>query len=140
MTLRNFGALLVVMIALFTAVELVARHRRPAPTDYGRLVGQQFPTDTVATRAPEVVTEGAIDDQTAPDPMLLEPAARAQYLGSPQLTPTQAQPPGSTTAAPVVGRAEGGAAVVGQGSDVAIAKSPTVPLPKLSGGIFKEQQ
>jgi hypothetical protein len=139
-TLKNFGAFILIAVGLFAAVELVERARRPAPGDYGRVIGKQLPQAVSATRAPEVVTEGEITDQTAVDPMLVAPAARSQYLGSPELPkpPLARSAAAEKPAVPAVSRDAYGVAIGGevQGVTVVVGKSAT-PMPQLAGGIFK---
>jgi hypothetical protein len=141
-TLKNFGVFILIVMGLFAAVELVERARRPQPGDYGRIIGRQLPQQPVmATRAPEAVTEGAITDQTAADPMLVAPAVRSQYLGSPKLpmSPSAQRSAADQPSAAVVSRDAHGVAIVGDGQEVGIVigKSGSPKPPQLSGGIFK---
>lgn len=140
-TLKNFGIFVLACFAVLATAELVARIRRPAVDGYGRIVQRQLPAaPAVATRAPEVVHEGEIPDQNAADPWLVEPAARSQYLGDPQLPVQAAAPPApapeTTEAAP---KLDGGShvAIVGNGNGVKLVTGSSPARPQLSGGIFK---
>jgi hypothetical protein len=85
LTLRNlkfFGlAVVLAVVALMVTSEIL--HRRH--TDgYGRLFGKQVSGHDVTPRyqAPEPVIEGTIADDDRADALLVQPAARSQYLGA----------------------------------------------------------
>jgi hypothetical protein len=85
LTLRNlkfFGlAIVLAFVALMITSEIL--HRRH--TDgYGRLFGKQVSGSGATPRyqAPEPVTEGTIADEEHADALLVQPAARSQYLGA----------------------------------------------------------
>ena len=82
---------------------------------------------------------------SAPDPMLVAPAAREQILMAntnvaatkPVAAPVVVAPP-----TPAIGDVRGhGTTIVGDGNGVTVVKAPatsTAPRPVLSGGIFKQ--
>lgn len=80
-TLRNFRNTLLVFAVFFVALTVASELRKPVSGAYGRLVQGELQTD-VAQKPVEVVQEAPppVSDQTGADPMLLEPAARSQYL------------------------------------------------------------
>jgi hypothetical protein len=96
----------------------------------------------VARRAPEVVTEEPVPDQTTADPLLLEPAERSQYLGTTTIAPptqtTSSAPPPASLEPITPARAPGDrVAIVGDSTGVSIATPAKDNRPKLSGGIFR---
>jgi len=130
-------------IAIVFASISIYNQRHATAGDYGRLFGSQVPAanDGVA-RKNDVVTEGPVADQGAPDPMLVAPAAREQLLVANTNTATQAT---TTTIAPVaapqvLAPAGHGTTIVGGADGVKIVKAPstTSTQPVLSGGIFKQ--
>jgi hypothetical protein len=138
-TLKNFVLFLFVAMAMLVTAELVVRTRRPEPTDYGRIIDQQMPAETVAKQAPEVVTEGKIADQTAVDPLLVAPIERSQYLDLPVVpAPSQAGSIPTTTATGEAPQAIAAGARAAEGTAVAVVTS-TAAAPLLSGGTFKER-
>jgi hypothetical protein len=81
LTLRNFAIASAVAFVAFIAVSIYSEVRRPAPNDYGRLA-RKLPDAPPPTRPVEVVKEtNSIADESAADPTLVQPMARAQWLG-----------------------------------------------------------
>lgn len=152
-TLKNFGRLAIALAVVFAGLTLASEiGKRNSAADYGRLFGKQVgPQAAVAKPKYEVVKEGAVADQTAPDPYLMAPAARAQALGI-GLDPIVAAAPPTATVEPVApaitsvpgeigaprAGAQGGVAIIGGSDGVTIVRGAQ-KRPTLSGGIFKPQ-
>lgn len=141
LTIKNCAIAMLAVAVVFASISIYNEARRGKGGDYGRLFGSQVPTaNETATRKNDVIREGPVADQSAPDPMLVAPAAREQVLLA--NTNTQAT---TTTIAPVTPppqvSVEGrGTTIVGDGNGVKIVKAPaTSTAPVLSGGIFKQQ-
>ena len=125
---------------VIASISIYNQTRRGRAGEYGRLFGAEASaSNDTAGHKSEVVEEAPVADQTAPDPMLVAPAAREQLLMNSPATTT-------TTIAPVVQPqvvAKGhGTTIVGEGNAVKVVKAPatsTAPQPVLSGGIFKQQ-
>lgn len=149
-TLKNFGRVAIALGVVFACLTLASEvGRKDAAADYGRLFGKQVgPQAEVAKPKYEVIKEAPVADQTAPDPYLMAPAARAQALGigldplvAAQGTVAPVAPPVTASetaaAAPRQGTA-GGVSIVGGSDGVTIVKGKE-RRPTLSGGIFKPQ-
>jgi hypothetical protein len=111
MTLKNFAKAMLVAIAAFVAVTIYSETRAPRPGDYGRLYSRELPK-SVESKPMERVVEAAVpaggavashddgvvvsNDQTHADPMLVEPLARAQWLGIEGNPAPVASPPART--------------------------------------------
>lgn len=130
LTLRNLAIGSAVAFVAFIAVSIYSEVRRPAPNDYGRLA-RKLPDPPAATRNVEVVREtSSITDQSAADPTLVQPMARAQWLGE------------ETTSAGVIDPAPASVSTFQPGDDVVVVGGPEgVTLvkqkrrkPVLSGG------
>jgi hypothetical protein len=85
LTLRNAGITFAVMVVLFVAINIRSEMQPRDTQGFGRLLERELPA--VENKPVEVVEEAPppVDDHTAPDPMLVAPAAREQWLydGSP---------------------------------------------------------
>ncbi len=133
-------------VAVVIASFSIYRGRRHGEAgQYGGLFGTEVTATDRIERKADVINEGTVVDQSAPDPMLVAPAAREQVLaantsGNVPVTTTTIAP---VQAAPIQGVAEGhGATIVGDGKGIIVVKAPgtsTAPHPLLSGGIFKQQ-
>ncbi|HKB79718.1 MAG TPA: hypothetical protein VKH35_08385 [Thermoanaerobaculia bacterium] len=122
-TLKNLGRFAIAVAILFLALTFQGEFHRSNADGYGRLFNRQVPVRTaLPAPRPAVIVEQPVRDETAADPLLIEPAAREQYLGSPELEP---QP-----------RAAEGAAVDGP-NGITIVRNPQRSRPLLSGGIFR---
>jgi hypothetical protein len=141
-TLRNFRNALLVFAVFFVALTVASELRKPVAGAYGRLVAREI-GDDVARKPVEVVTEAPppVNDQTAADPMLLAPAARAQYLSelntnapapATPLTTAQAETLTPSFAAPAA-RGTNNIAIVG-GADGVTVVQHSRGKPVLSGG------
>ena len=131
LTLKNFRWVFLVIISFFLGITIQSDLRHPAGSGYGRLFGKQVSGQIAVTpKKPDVITESAIEDQKAADPLLLSAAAREQYLGvttsAQQLTPPPAAAPAS------------GTDVVNGPNGVTIVRGKTEQQPTLSGGIFRQ--
>jgi hypothetical protein len=97
-----------------------------------------------AAKPLEVVRETpAVDEQYGADPMLLEPAARAQYLGDTRIEPVY--PDGAPAAAGMITTSEtvaplekSRAVIVGGPEGVSVVEEQKRALPKLGGGFGRE--
>jgi len=131
LTLKHFKGALILLVVFLAGLSIEVS-TRTTPGDYGRLVNKEIPrSDDIRPQPPAVVTEAPVADQSAADPMLLEPGARAQEFLS-----TTTVPP-----APIVqtsGNGQG-VTVAGDASGVTITRARDVAKrPVLAGGIFKQ--
>ncbi len=81
LTVRNAGISFAVLVMLFLGISIYSEiGPRGAGSTFGRLLERELPK--VESKPLEVVTEAGppVDDHTAPDPMLVAPAAREQWL------------------------------------------------------------
>ncbi len=135
LTIRNC-AISMLAVAVVIASFSIYRGRQHGAT--GGLFGSEATAGNRIERKTDVIDEGTVADQTAPDPMLVAPAAQEQVLGTNTNVPVT-----TTTIAPTPVAVEGhGTEIVGDGKGVTIVKAPgtsTAPKPVLSGGIFKQQ-
>ncbi|MCU1228274.1 MAG: hypothetical protein JWO97_1158 [Acidobacteria bacterium] len=142
-TLKNFAKAAVVLVVIF--ILLSFDWHRSTSSDYGRLYAHQVtPVETAKPQTP-VVVEGKVQDQTAVDPLLIEPAAREQALGvnlnlAPRATDSIAPASIAPVSKPEAPRPTGtrGVVIVGDANGVAIVKSTAASRPLLSGGNFKQ--
>jgi hypothetical protein len=124
------------------SISVYNQRRHAAAGEYGRLFGSRVPANAGIARKTDVVTEAPAADQSAPDPMLVAPAAREQLLvaktnAAPQATTTIIAP--VTTAPQALASVGHGTTIVGDADGVKIVKAPsTSTAPVLSGGIFKQ--
>ena len=145
LTIKNCAMTMLGIAVVFASISIYSEARRGKGGDYGRLFGSQVgaPNRNVA-RSVEVVHEGSVADQSAPDPMLVAPAGREQLLmAKSNVDPT---PVSTISAAPIVVVPANPKAhettIVGDGNGIVVAKPPassTAAHPVLSGGIFKQQ-
>jgi membrane-associated protease RseP (regulator of RpoE activity) len=142
LTLRNFGIAVFVLAFAFLLITIRSEMRGLRPGDYGGLVHREMPDPVQATKPTEVVREAApaVPDQTAADPTLVEPMARAQWLDGTNATtaaivPAPAPQQTVTYQAPVAGNAH--VAIVGGAEGVAIVKEAP-KRPTLKGGFGRQ--
>jgi hypothetical protein len=130
LTLKNAGIASAVAFVAFIGVSIYSEVRRPAPNDYGRLARREIAPRPLPQKPLEVVRETpSIDDQAAADPMLVEPAARASWLGNETSSAAVIAPP-----APAPTAARGGdVAIVGGPEGVSIVQQKK-RHPVLAGG------
>lgn len=149
LTIKNSAITMLSLAVVFATISIASDARRGKASDYGRLFGTQVgdPSRGVS-RNVEVVHEGAVADQSAPDPMLVAPAAREQLLmaksnvdPTPVTTSEVPAPPRPIVVVPPNPNAHG-TTIVGDGNGIVVAKPPassTAAHPVLTGGIFKQQ-
>jgi hypothetical protein len=137
LTIRNC-AITMLAVAIVIASFSIYSERRHSTGGYGGLFGTEVAATNRVERKADIIDEGTVADQSAPDPMLAAPAAREQVLGADTTTTIAPVQP-----VPIQAVAEGhGATIVGDGKGITIVKAPatsTAPHPVLSGGIFKQQ-
>jgi len=145
LTIKNCALTMLSLAVVFASISIYSEARRGKAGDYGRLFGTQVgaPNRGVA-RNLEVVQEGPVADQSAPDPMLTAPAAREQLLMAksnvdPAPASTSQVSPAPITVVPASAKAHE-TTIVGDGNGIVVAKPPstTTAHPVLSGGIFKQ--
>ena len=133
LTLKNFAIFVAVLVLLFAIITIRSEMRGSTRGDYGRLFGREAAVE-IEQKPVEVVHEAPppVDDATHADPMLTEPAARAQWL--------QDQNAAAATLVPVTAadasRATSGSAevaIVGGNAGVAVVRKDR-KKPVLSGG------
>ena len=116
LTLRNVAIAALGVVVLFVLVNLVSERFGPDPGEHGRLYRQRAKTVPVVEEAPvaPVVLATPLPEAAAADPLLLDAARRAQYLGVND--PVLSQP---------------------TGNEFEIVPADA-NLPKLGGGVFVE--
>ncbi len=147
-TLKNFGWVVAALVVTFVGLTVWSSTRHNGSEGYGRLFGKQVARQNEIPQPKfDVIKEAPVADQTAPDPYLVEPAARAQYLGVEQASATAGvqpiaidQPVATSTQSLDAPRGGGkSVTIVGGSNGVAIVKRADGQKPTLSGGIFKQQ-
>jgi hypothetical protein len=141
LTIRNCAISMLSVAVIFAAISIYNERYHGTAEEYGRLFGKQVavPNEGIA-RKTDVIKEGPVADQTAPDPMLVAPAAREQILMA--NTNVAAAPVAVAPPTPPIGDVRGhGTTIVGDGNGVTVVKATTTTesRPVLSGGIFKQQ-
>jgi hypothetical protein len=137
LTKRNLGLTTLIVIALFAIITIRSEMFRP-DGEFGRLYGRELPEAPAAAAPLEVVRENpAIADQTGADPLLMEPAVRAQKYLDPEppatVVPSTAQI--VDVPQPEPKEASGGrVAIVGGAEGVAIVKEVPGERRLLTGG------
>jgi hypothetical protein len=132
LTLKHFKWALI-LVVVFLAGLSIEVSTRTTPGEYGRLVKKEIPrSDDIRPQPPAVVTEAPVADQSAADPMLLEPGVRAQEF----LSTTTTVPPAPIAQTPGNGQA---VIVAGDASGITITRTrDAAKRPVLAGGIFKQ--
>ena len=146
LTLKNARFAVLGLVLLTVGLVLYARRGRTSPDDYGRLFGKQITQPQAEVpKPPDVITEAPVQDQYGADPLLVEPAAREQYLGvKPQpVVPVQVPAVAATAPpalpAPVPVQQGDRVAIVGDDKGVSIARTTSAAPPKLTGGFGRQQ-
>lgn len=125
LTLRNARNVTLVLAVVFIAITIRSEMQPPAPDSYGRLLERQVPA--VEAKPVEVVREAPppINDQTVPDPMLVAPMAREQWLygDGPATTSASIEPVGAP-AAISANAGESAITIVGGPEGVRIDRQP----------------
>lgn len=134
LTLKNFGWATLAAIVAFVAISIHSEMSGRTPGGYGRLFRKAVAVD-VQQKPVEIVREAPppVDDATHADPMLVAPAARAQWLEAEAATTTTVAP--LTT--PAVTQGQGDATIVGGPDGVTIVRKER-RKPVLSGGFGRE--
>lgn len=138
-TLKNFRNVALIALALFVVVTIRSEIKGNQNDDYGRIVSKELPR-TPEAKPMEVVTETSeVRDETSADPMLIQPAVRAQFLGDTTLEPVplidpSPQPP-SQRQTPT---GEGRVVIVGGTEGVSIVREERPKLPQLGGGFGRQ--
>lgn len=136
LTLKNFGIFAAVVAVLFLVITIRSEMRNPDEGNFGQLYDRQIPVVEAATET--AVAESAdVNDATHADPMLMEPAARSQWLvEEPAPVVASSVTTGSTRAEAAVATGETDVAIVGGSDGVAVVKRDR-RKPELSGGFGK---
>lgn len=136
LTLRNARNAFIALAVLFLAITIRSELQPRQADSFGRLFERELPQ--VEAKPVEVVTEAAppVVDQTAPDPMLVAPAQREQWLSDDSATTSASMETvvpitTATVTAPAEGRAR--YAIVGGADGVSLVQE-TRERPKLRGG------
>lgn len=134
LTLKNFGRFALAAAIVFLGLTLQSELRSPRSDNYGRLFGKQVSGQpAVAPKVDVVVHEAPVEDQTAADPLLVEPAAREQYLG----VTSSIEPPGEPALHQEPDVHVDGPVITGP-NGVMIVRGGKARQPLLSGGIFRQ--
>lgn len=137
-TLRNFGAFLLIALLVLAMVNIRSEMRDTTGGDYGRLYGRGI--DSVTGVAPRAAGEagGEIEDAVSPDPFSLDAARREQYLGATRLSPVPLVDPQPAATAYVPPPSGSNVRIVGGPEGVAVVKEERRPAPPLGGGFGRE--
>lgn len=125
-TLRNARNVFIGLAVLFVVITIRSELQPRQADSFGRLLERELPQVEEA-RPVEVVKEAAppVADQTAPDPMLVAPAQREQWLHDDTATTSASMEPlAPITTATVTAPAEGRAryAIVGGPEGVSLVR------------------
>ena len=125
LTLRNVRNAFLVLAVLFVAITIRSELQPRQSETFGRLFERELPK--VEPKPVEVVTEAspAVADHTAPDPMLVAPAAREQWLHDDSSTTSAALQPVPIAITPRLGDANGTSAriaIVGGPEGVSVVR------------------
>lgn len=136
LTLKNFAIAAVAAGVLFVGISIRSEMRGTGPANYGRLVEREMPQ--VEQRRPvEVVAEAPTVDQeqTHADPMLVQAAAREQWLRDQSTTPVVVDVPPRAAAAMATGATD--VVIVGGPEGVKIVQRER-RKPTLTGGFGRQ--
>ena len=136
LTLKNFAIAAVAAGVLFVGISIRSEMRGTGPAHYGRLVEREMPQ--VEQRRPvEVVAEAPTVDQeqTHADPMLVQAAARGQWLRDQSTTPVVVDVPPRAAAAMATGATD--VVIVGGPEGVKIVQRER-RKPTLTGGFGRQ--
>jgi len=137
LTLKNFAIAVVAAGVLFVGISIRSEMRGAGPANYGRLVAKEMP-HVVEQKPVEVVAEAPTVDQeqTHADPMLVQAAAREQWLQAQQpTTPVVVDVPHRAAAAMATGETD--VVIVGGPEGVKIVQRER-RKPTLSGGFGRQ--
>lgn len=136
LTLKNFAIAAVAAGVLFVGISIRSEMRGTGPANYGRLVEREMPQ--VEQRRPvEVVAEAPTVDQeqTHADPMLVQAAAREQWLRDQSTAPVVVDVPPRAAAAMATGATD--VVIVGGPEGVKIVQRER-RKPTLTGGFGRQ--
>ena len=139
-TLKNFRNASLVVLALFVIASIRSEMRGKPKDDYGRIVSHELPAAPEA-KPMEVISESAgVRDETSADTMLIQPAARAQFLGDTTLEPIPLLEPQTSTVAEQQRTTTdaGRVVIVGGMEGVSIVRDQRPQTPKLGGGFGRQ--
>jgi hypothetical protein len=136
LTLKNLGWATLAAGVLFVGISIYSEMRSTGPANYGRLVEREM--SPVEQKPVEVVKETPTVDQeqTHADPMLVQSAAREQWLQAQTTTPAVVDVPPRAAAALATGETD--VVVVGGPEGVKIVQRER-RRPTLTGGFGREQ-
>lgn len=140
LTLRNGAIAVVVLVVVFIGISIRSEMEPKGGGSFGRLLDREMPP--VEAKPLEVVKEtGApVDDHSSPDPMLVAPAAREQWLHDSTAT-TNAAVIEPVRPAPVTLRTRTGdntsVAIVGGPEGVSVVEKKK-KQPLLTGGFGRQ--
>ncbi|MHB0970350.1 MAG: hypothetical protein ACYC7A_16280 [Thermoanaerobaculia bacterium] len=95
MTARNFRRGILIAAIVFTAVSVYSEFRGPDRGQHGRLYERRVVAEPEAVvEAPPPIVESPVAEAAPPDPLLVEPQVRSEWLGvdGPEDLTTTAQP------------------------------------------------
>ena len=120
---------MLVLTVLFIGITIRSEMRGRTPGEFGRLFQREVDLK-IEQKPVEVVREAPlpVDDSTHADPMLVGPAARAQWLQDDTATTATVAP------VPPVRSSASEVAIVGGPEGVAVVRKEARPKPVLSGG------
>jgi hypothetical protein len=136
LTLKNLGWATLGGGVLFVGISIYSEMRSTGPANYGRLVQREI-SAVVEQKPVEVVTETpSVDqEQTHADPMLVQAAAREQWLQAQDTTPAVVAVPPRLAAAMATGETD--VVIVGGPEGVKIVQRER-RKPTLSGGFGRQ--
>jgi hypothetical protein len=134
LTLKNFAIFVAVLVLIFAIITIRSEMRGSTRGDYGRLFEREAAVE-IEQKPVEVVHEAPppVDDSTHPDPMLMEPAARAQWLQDQQTAEAATIVPVTPAQAARITSGSAEVAIVGGNDGVAVVRKDR-KKPVLSGG------
>lgn len=133
-TLRNTAWLSLVLLIAFLAISIRSEMRGLGERSYGRIIEHAIPE--VKQKPVEIVEEAPaqIEDQSAPDPLLLPPQQREHWLyGDP------AGPVAPTVSSAIAPAAAGDVTIVGGPEGISIVRRER-SRPVLSGGFGRPRE
>lgn len=138
LTLKNFRNAVILFVVVFAVITIRSELRRPDGTGYGRLVEHELAPPVQAQPVPVVQAETAsVPDQTHPDPMLVEPLVREQWIRPEEEDPQIVTSFGGTRAEASVATGDTRVAIVGGTDGVAIVQQER-RKPQLLGGFGRQ--
>ncbi|HEX6084269.1 MAG TPA: hypothetical protein VF266_07075 [Thermoanaerobaculia bacterium] len=134
LTLKNLGIGAAVATLLFIGITIRSEMRGRTPGEFGQLFSRELPT--VEQKPVEVVREAPlpVPDATHADPLLTQPAARAQWLEGETATVAAVPAPQPVT----IRSSASEVVVVGGPEGVAVVRKEARRKPVLSGGFGRE--